>query len=104
MFKWLLDLLKPPVASLVSQLKTNRDANIATIESKIGEGGATVESAVTGFLTNEAKQNAELGIIVPLVEPALLTALNAAIAEGNTTVPALYDKGVAWLEHEESVL
>lgn len=104
MLKWLLGFLKTPVANLVAELQANRAANIAAIEATVGGGGTTVEAAVTGFLANEAKKNAELAVLVPLVEPALISEITTLVGQGTNTIPELYDAGVAWLTHEESEL
>ena len=102
--KWLFGFLKTPVANLVAELKAQRDANIAAIESTVGGGTQTAEAAVTGCLTKEAQKSPMLGMLVGFAEPEILAALGGLVQEGNASVPALYDKGVAWLEHEEAVL
>lgn len=102
--KFILGFLVAPLKNLVDELKTNRDANIAAIESTVGQGAQTAEAAVTGFLATEAKKNAVLGALIPIAEPELLAAVAQLVQQGNATVPALYDAGVAWLAHEEAVL
>lgn len=102
--KFLLGLLVAPLKNLVGELQANRDANIAAIEATVGTGSQTAEAAVAGFLTAEAKKVPILGIVVPLAEPELLAAVAVLVQKGETSVPALYDAGVAFLVHEESVL
>lgn len=102
--KFLLAFLIPPVKNLVAELKANRDANIAAIEAAAGSGTQTAEAAVTGFLANEAKKNPVLGALIPIAEPELLAAIAILVEKGNATIPELYDAGVAWLTHEETVL
>lgn len=102
--KFLLAFLITPVKNLVAELQANRDANIASIEATVGTGTQTVEAAVAGFLTSVAKRNPTLGYIMPLAEPELVGLLAGLVQQGNATVPQLYDAGVAWLVHEESVL
>lgn len=103
-WKFLLNILKPPVTALVSALTVNRDANIAKIEALAGTGTANLENVVVTFLADQAKQHAELGFLLPLVEPELLAELQSAVAAGVNTVPALYDRAVAWLKAEELAL
>lgn len=103
--KWLLGLLKAPLANLVTELKTNRDANIAAIENVAGNGATTAEAAVAGFVANEVKKlNPLLASIITMAEPLLMGELTTLVAQGNGSVPALYDAGVAFLVHEENVI
>lgn len=104
MLKFLLGFLKTPIANLVTSLQTNQAANIATIEASVGGGATTAEAAVAGFLTSEAKKDAVLGVIVPLVEPELVSVLSALVAKGNADVPTLYAEGITWLQKEETYL
>jgi alcohol dehydrogenase class IV len=102
--KFLLNFLVAPLKNLVAELQANRDANIAAIEATVGTGSQTAEAAVAGFLTSTAKKEPILAFVVPLAEPELLATVAALVAKGDSSIPALYDAGVAFLTHEESVL
>lgn len=102
--KFLLGFLIAPVKNLVAELKAQRDANIAAIEATVGTGTQTAEAAVTGFLTSEAKKVPILAAIMPFAEPELLAVVAGLVQNGTNTIPALYDAGVKFLEHEETVL
>jgi len=104
MLPWILGLFKPTVLNLVAELQANETENVAAIEATVTGGETSVSTAVTNFLTTEAKKNAELGIIVPLFEPVLLGELSALEQQGSNTVPALYAAGIAWLQKEETYL
>ncbi len=104
MWKWILGFLKTPAANLINELKANRAVNIAAIEATVGGGAVSAEAAVGNFLTSEAKKNPELAIVIPIVEPALMSELTALVGQGTNTIPELYDAGVAKLVLEEQYL
>jgi hypothetical protein len=100
MLKWLLGFLKTPLTNLAATLKANRTENLAVIEAAAGGEGATIETAVTGFIASEAKKVPELAVFVPMAEPEILSLISGLIAKGTNTAPELYDAGVAWVEEE----
>lgn len=103
--KLVLGGLKAPAEAVVAQLKANRDANIAKVEQLVGAGEGTAVAGIEAFASAEASKNAELSLVYnSFVKGPLSSELSTLESEGNTTVPALYDAGVAFLEKEADTL
>ena len=103
LLKFVLDFFKPAIDAKIGELKTNRDANIATIEATLGTGSTNVEQAIVAFVAAHLGHG-PVSFLVQMVEAPLLGELAAAVAAGEATLPELYDRAVAFLEKEEAYL
>ena len=101
--KFILDFFKPVVVQHVNELKTNRDANIATVEALVGSGEHTAEGAIVAFVAKRFNSG-PLTFVVSNTEPLLMAELASLVQQGQSIVPALYDAAVAFLEKEEAYL
>ena len=103
--KFALHFVKGPLENdVINPLVANRVANIAEIEAIVGAGSASAESAVEAFVVGEARKFPSVAWAVPFVQPRLHDFVVGLVGSGEATVPAFYDKAVAFLQKEDSYI
>lgn len=101
LLKAILDFFKPKIVQVVSDLQTNKTANLATIGAAGGQEGGAVVTFVFGYVSKE------LPGVAPVLDnfkPEADALVQGLIASGVTDLSAIYDEVVNFLIKEEQYL